>query len=84
MTTATKIEHTTTKTAGLIEDAGDSVKRFGQWIFNGLVAIGELSANARSAREFAYLNQLSDDELAARKLKRADLPAHCFGPKIYL
>ncbi|MEO1490763.1 MAG: hypothetical protein AAFV19_01245 [Pseudomonadota bacterium] len=83
MTTATKIEQTT-HTAGIIEDAGNAISRLSKRIFNGLVALGEISDSARRARVFAAMNALSDEQLAERGLKRSDLTTHCFGPKAYL
>jgi hypothetical protein len=84
MTTATKIEHTSTNATGFVEDAGNALDRLSRRILNGLVAMGEFSSGARCAREFAFLNGLSDEQLAARGLKRSDLTAHCFGSKTYI
>jgi len=85
MTTATKIEQTNeTSAAGLVSDAGNALNRIGNRVLSGLVAVGEMSDNARRARNFAYLSDLSDKDLAARGLSRGELAGHCFGPKLYL
>ncbi|MEM1160216.1 MAG: hypothetical protein AAGJ28_04730 [Pseudomonadota bacterium] len=58
----------------------------GQWLGaianvlgNGLVQLGELSAGARAARYAGNLAKLSDEELAARGLKRDQIVEHAFG-----
>lgn len=44
---------------------------------------GDLSQGAQCAREATRLSQMSDDELAKRGLKRADIVRHAFRNHLY-
>ena len=52
---------------------------FGARVLDWIVRISEPPKNAFAARKFNALNQLSDAELAAQGLERAELMEHCFG-----
>ncbi|MEB3419553.1 DUF1127 domain-containing protein [Salipiger marinus] len=70
--TASASDHTT---------SGSAIGRFFSAIGNALVAIGE--ANPRLRRVEA-LQRLSDEQLAARGLKREDIVRHVFRDVFYL
>ncbi|HBM60121.1 MAG TPA: DUF1127 domain-containing protein [Citreicella sp.] len=70
--TASASDHTT---------SGSAFGRFFSAIGNALVAIGE--ANPRLRRVEA-LQRLSDEQLAARGLKREDIVRHVFRDVFYL
>ncbi|MEM1298857.1 MAG: hypothetical protein AAGH68_06205 [Pseudomonadota bacterium] len=57
----------------------DGQKGFGARILAWLEHVGQSSSGAKAARQFTALNKLSDEELAARGLRREDLVELCFG-----
>lgn len=57
---------------------------FGNAILNWLTKMGEKSPYADAARDYQRLNAMSDEELAAKNLKRDQLMDRCFGGRLYL
>lgn len=55
-----------------------ATRGLGERFIDMLVRMGERSSGARAARTYAYLNSLSDEELARRGLTREGLLDHCF------
>ncbi|MEM7056746.1 MAG: hypothetical protein AAF557_04100 [Pseudomonadota bacterium] len=49
------------------------------WIGNLMVWLGDMSSGAKAAKHAAELSKLTDDQLAARGLKREDIVEHAFG-----
>ncbi|MGR3662688.1 MAG: DUF1127 domain-containing protein [Paracoccaceae bacterium] len=60
---------------------GHAVLRFFAAIWRGLIVIAE--ANPR-LKKLEYLTSLSDDELAAKGMKRENMVQYVFNDRIYL
>ncbi|CUH75129.1 DUF1127 domain-containing protein [Tropicibacter naphthalenivorans] len=64
-----------------IAPIGNPIAHFFEWVFQGLVRIGE--ANSRM-QKVERLQALSDDQLAKMGLKRENIVQHVFGDIMYV